>query len=103
MARESVYQGRALAGTERYGAVRGVEQAAVLPSYIQSGSEPCAPSGNKYQGRQGVCSHVGKDHLQCKGPRALGTEFCIGHLRAIEKFIKATQEQTEEEDDTRTE
>jgi hypothetical protein len=103
MAKESIYKGRALAGTERYGAVPNTETRAVLPSYIAAGSEPAPPSGNKYQGKQGICVHVNPDHMQCRGPRAMGTEYCVGHLRAIEKFIKATQEQTEEEDDTRTE
>lgn len=101
MTRQSVYQGQMGQGIERYGAVAGVEIASVLPNYVQTGTEPAPPSGNKYEGKQGVCIHVGADGMQCRGPRAKETDFCIGHLRAIEKLIKASQK-AEQEDESRT-
>lgn len=98
MPTQPVHSAQGLAGTQPYGTVQGVETAAVLPSYIQSGTEPAPPSGNKYEGRQGVCIHVGTDGMQCRGPRAKQTDFCIGHLRAIEKWIKANETEAEEKE-----
>jgi hypothetical protein len=97
MSTQPIHTAQGLAGTQPYGATNGTETAAILPAYIQSGTEPAFPSGNKYEGKQGVCVHVGEDGMQCRGPRAKQTDFCIGHLRAIEKFIKATQ-QTEDDE-----
>jgi hypothetical protein len=91
MPAQSVNTHQGLAGTEPYGTVQGTERTAIVPSYIQAGTEPAFPTGNKYEGKQGVCIHIGQDHNQCRGPRAMGTDFCIGHLRAIEKMIKAQE------------
>ncbi len=89
-----------LTGTEPYGATRGAIRAGVQPAYINSGTEPAFPSGNKYEGKSGVCIHEGMDGLGCKAPRAKGTDFCIGHLRKIEKALKAKEEQETESKET---
>lgn len=96
MSTEPIYKAQGLAGTEPYGAVAGVKPAGVQSVYAQPGTEPAFPSGNKYEGKQGVCVHVGDDGMQCRGPRAKDTDFCIGHLRAIEKWIKATETKDKE-------
>ncbi len=85
-----------LAGTEPYGAARNVISASMQPVYVNTGTEPAFPSGNKYEGKSGVCIHEGMDGLGCKAPRAKGTDFCIGHLRKIEKALKAKEEKETE-------
>jgi hypothetical protein len=96
MPTQPVNTAQGLSGTQPYGSVQGVETAAILPYYIQSGTEPAFPSGNKYEGKSGVCIHEGMDGLGCKAPRAKGTDFCIGHLRKIEKALKAKEEKETE-------
>lgn len=90
--KEQTYKSQMPAGAERYGATSGIEQAGIMPSYIMPGVEPAPPSGNKYEGDQGVCSFVYETHDQCRGPRAKGTDYCIGHLRHIEKELKKQEE-----------
>lgn len=98
MSTEPIYKAQGLAGTQPYGASPGAETAAILPVYINAGTEPAFPSGNKYEGKQGVCVHIGEDGMQCRGPRAKQTDFCIGHLRAIEKWIKASETKAEDKE-----
>lgn len=83
-----IYESQMPAGAERYGATSGIQQAGTMPYHIVPGVEPAPPSGNKYEGDQGVCSFVFETHEQCRGPRAKGTDFCIGHLRHFEKELK---------------
>jgi hypothetical protein len=92
MPTQPIHVSQGLAGTQPYGSVQGVETSAILPYYIQPGTEPAFPSGNKFEGKQGVCVHIGEDGMQCRGPRAKQTDFCIGHLRKIEKALKAKEE-----------
>jgi hypothetical protein len=93
---QPINSSQGLAGTEPYGAARGVILAGMQPAYINTGTEPAFPSGNKYEGKSGVCIHEGMDGLGCKAPRAKGTDFCIGHLRKIEKALKAKEEKETE-------
>lgn len=49
-------------------------------------SRPAPWSGIEYVSpREGKCG--AKDDT-CEGPRAKGTDFCIGHLRAVEKAAR---------------
>jgi len=96
MSTQPMYKAQGLAGTEPYNAAQGVQLAGVQPVYMQPGTEPAFPTGNKYEGKKGVCVHTGEDGMQCRGPRAKETDFCIGHLRAIEKWIKASEAEDKE-------
>lgn len=99
MPTQPVHVSQGLAGTQAYGTVNGVETAAILPYYIQPGTEPAFPSGNKYEGKQGVCVHIDpKTGDGCRGPRAKETDFCIGHLRAIEKWLKASEAEADKKE-----
>jgi len=93
MPRETVHQNQGLAGTERYGAVHGFETSPMMPSYVQSNTEPAPPSGVEY-GLIGTCigQKIGTVE-KCSAPKAQGTDYCIGHLRRI---TKEAREQTEE-------
>ena len=83
-----------LSGTERYGSVHNLEVEARMPSYVQSGTALAPPSGVEYEGEHS-CIFVRDDGSQCKGPKAKDTDFCIGHLRSIEKAQKEAEESAE--------
>jgi len=83
--KEPAYKSQMPAGAERYGATTGTEQAAIMPVHIMPGVEPAPPSGNKYEGHQGVCNFLSETEEGCRAPRAKGTDYCIGHLRHFEK------------------
>ena len=51
MNRQPVHQHQALAGTETYGAMQGVEPAARNSIYLVEGVEPAPPSGVPYRWR----------------------------------------------------
>lgn len=91
---QPVGRGGALAGTERYGTVHGTAVEARMPTFVQAGTQLAPPSGVPYTGKYQSCAFIKEDNTQCKGPKAKGTEFCIGHLRSIEKALK---EQAKEE------
>ena len=98
--KQPIYQSQMPAGAERYGASGSTEQAAIMPSYIMSGVEPAPPSGNKYEGNQGVCNFATETNEQCRAPRAKGTDFCIGHLRHFEKQLENKEEKQETSSDS---
>ncbi len=89
-------KGGMMAGVERYGAIHGLEVEARMPSFIgRSGTELAPPSGNPYAGKYQTCLVVRADGAQCKGPKAKGTDFCIGHLRSMEKAQKEQEKPSE--------
>ena len=87
-----VHISQALAGTERYGSTNGLQQGASLPTFAQPGTQLAPPSGNPYVPKYESCAIVRDNGDRCKGPKAKGTEYCIGHLRAMEKAAKAAEE-----------
>lgn len=92
MSRQHVHQMQGLSGTERYGAVPGAQQAALVPTYMSvAGTEPAPPSGIKF-GIRGQCMGENKEGFQCGAPRQAGSEYCVGHTKRIAKKLK---EQTE--------
>lgn len=92
MPRVSVYQSQMPEGAQRYGASPNSQQAAMVPSFMSvSGSEPAPPSGVAF-GIIDSCTAVTKKGTPCGGPKANGTEFCIGHLRQLEKMQREGNE-----------
>lgn len=83
-------------GVERYGAVHDRDIEAKMPSFVQSNTQLAPPSGNPHVGKYQSCIVVRQDGAQCKGPKAKGTDFCIGHLRSMEKAAKAAEEKPSE-------
>jgi hypothetical protein len=93
MQRQTIHQHQGLTGTERYGATRGTEVAAVMPSYTQGDVEPAPASGVEY-GLRNTCVGTRNNSVEkCSAPRANGTDYCIGHLR---RFAKEQRQETEE-------
>jgi hypothetical protein len=89
--------GKGLAGVERYGSVHDRNVEAKMPSFIgRPNTELAPPSGNPYLGKYQSCLVVRADGAQCKGPKAKGTDFCIGHLRSMEKAQKEQEEKPSE-------
>jgi len=92
MPRISVYQSQMPEGAERYGVNPTSEQAAMVPSYMSvAGSEPAPPSGVPF-GVLDTCTAVTKKGTACGGPKANGSQFCIGHLRQLEKLQREGNE-----------
>lgn len=88
---------QALAGTEPYGTFHGVEVRALMPMQPPAGVEVAPPSGIDFHVKPETCSVLTDEFgTQCRGPRAKGTEFCIGHLNAIKKAMRLAEEQKEE-------
>lgn len=87
-----VHQHQGLSGTERYGATSNIEQRAMMPTFAQPGTQLAPNSGNPYVPKYESCAIVRENGDRCKGPKAKGTEYCIGHLRAMEKAAKAAEE-----------
>ena len=85
-----------MAGVERYNTVHDREVEARMPSFVQSGTQLAPPSGVPYLGKYQTCLVVRADGAQCKGPKAKGTDFCIGHLRSMEKAQKEQEEKSSE-------
>ena len=50
------------------------------PAAMQTGSKMATASG-PYLGRQRCIAN----NDTCEGPQAKGTEYCIGHIRSLEK------------------
>jgi hypothetical protein len=51
------------------------------PAGKADGSRPAPPGGTPYVGRNRCIAN----NDTCKGPRAKGTNYCMGHLRSMEK------------------
>lgn len=58
----------------------GAPVSAIRPAAASAGARVAAGSG-PYTGRQRCIAN----NDTCEGPQARGTEYCIGHLRAVEK------------------
>lgn len=85
------------AGVERYNTVHDREVEARMPSFIgRSGTQLAPPSGTPYVPKYESCAIVRENGDRCKGPKAKGTDYCIGHLRAMEKAAKAAEEKPSE-------
>lgn len=61
-------------------AMYGAPVSAIRPASAAAGARVAAGSG-PYTGRQRCIAN----NDTCEGPQARGTEYCIGHLRAVEK------------------
>lgn len=92
MQRQTAQQGQGLAGTERYGAVHGIEVIQMLPSHIQPGVEPATPSGVKY-GKRDSCVYIREDGEKCRAPKKRGHEFCVGHSKRVAKQNAAKEKE----------
>jgi hypothetical protein len=91
-----VHVSQGLAGTERYGFTSNIEQDRAMPTFAQPGTQLAPPSGTPYIPKYNSCAVIREDNARCKGPKAKGTEYCIGHLRAMEKAAKAAEEKPSE-------
>lgn len=92
MARISVYQSQMPEGAERYGVSPTSEQAAMIPVHMAvQGSEPAPPSGVRY-GALDNCTAINKKGVACGAPKVDGQQFCIGHLRQLEKLQREGNE-----------
>ena len=92
MARISVYQSQMPEGAERYGVNPTSEQAAMVPAYMSvPGSELAPPSGVLF-GVIDACTAITKKGTACGGPKANDSQFCIGHLRQLEKLQREGNE-----------
>ncbi len=92
MQRISIYQSQMPEGAERYGVSPTSEQAAMVPSYMSiADSEPAPPSGIPF-GAIDNCTAITKKGTACGGPKANDSQFCIGHLRQLEKFQREGNE-----------
>lgn len=96
MQRQTAQQGQGLAGTERYGAVHGIETRQLVPAHIQPGIEPAPPSGVKF-GIKDQCNYVKEDLERCMAPRKKDSEFCVGHTRRVAKQQVAEQKEEAQE------
>jgi hypothetical protein len=92
---QPAHTGKGIAGVERYGLVHGLETETRMPSFVQSNTSLAPPSGNPYLGKYQTCLIIRNDGGQCKGPRAKGTDYCIGHLRSMEKAQKEQEKPSE--------
>jgi hypothetical protein len=61
-------------------AMYGQPVSGIRPAAMQAGSRMASASG-PYIGRQRCIAN----NDTCEGPQAKGTEYCIGHIRAIDK------------------
>lgn len=92
MPRISVYQNQMPEGAERYGVSPTSEQAAMVPSYMAvAGSELAPPSGVPF-GVLDNCTAITKSGTACGVPKANNSQFCIGHLRQLEKLQREGNE-----------
>lgn len=88
-----IYVSQMPEGAERYGVTPTNEQASLRPVYAsQPGTELAPPSGVPYGNGQDYCTAINKKGLNCNSPKANGTEFCVGHLRQIEKLQREGNE-----------
>ena len=92
MTRQPMFTTQILAGCEMYNAPKdGQEIAGIMPSYMQSNTEPAPPSGIEYKAAMPTCTGLNAKEERCRAPKAKGTEFCIGHLKASEKAAKSKE------------
>lgn len=83
-------------GAQRYGSTPGADQSSMVPSYAAgSGTELAPPSGVQYGMMEDRCTAVKKDGNGCLAPKANKTEFCVGHLRQLEKLQREEKQQAE--------
>jgi hypothetical protein len=75
-------------GIVPYGTL-GNEYAAYQNQPAATGFVPSRDNGVPYQGRG---KHCMAQNNTCKGFKARGTNYCIGHLRALEKAEEETHE-----------
>ena len=94
MNRQPVFQSQVPAGCEMYNSPKaGQDVAAIMPNFIQSGTELAPPSGVEYKAAMPTCIGLNLKEERCRAPQAKGTEYCIGHLKRLQKQAKATEEQ----------
>lgn len=95
MNKESVYISQLPMGAEPYGKNPNTSPSGIMPNYIGAGVEPAAPGGFPYAE---TCTIIRNETGErCGAPQAKGTEFCIGHLRAMRKA--AAEEAAKNESD----
>lgn len=81
-----VYTTQVPAGCEMYGSPKpGQEVSGIMPDYIQSNTELAPPSGNEYKAAMPTCIGFNLKEERCRAPKAKGTDYCIGHLKRLEK------------------
>ena len=92
MTRQPVYTSQVLAGCEMYNSPRpGQDVAGIMPSYVQSNTELAPPSGVEYVAAMPTCIGFNLKEDRCRAPKAKGTDFCIGHLKRMEKLAKSKE------------
>jgi hypothetical protein len=94
MNRQPVFQSQVPAGCEMYGSPKpGQDVSSILPNYIQSNTELAPPTGVEYVPPIPTCIHWNEmKQVRCKGPKAKGTDYCIGHLNQQAKEAKKSKE-----------
>lgn len=101
MNKEMQNQSQGLAGTQPYGTVEGARHVGNgRLAYHGSGVEIAPPSGIAYGGvhyKRGLCQAMNKKEEECKAPKAKGTDYCIGHLNALNKLGEKEEENNKEE------
>ena len=101
MNKNTVGQSQGLAGTEPYGTVAGTQHIGNgRMAYHGQGVEIAPPSGIAYGGvhyKRGLCQAMNKKEEECKAPKAKGTDYCIGHLNALNKLGEKEENNKEEE------
>ena len=88
-------QSQGLAGTQPYGTVEGTRHVGNgRLAYHGQGVEIAPPSGIAYGGvhyKRGLCQAMTVKEEECKAPKAKGTNYCIGHLNALNKIGNNTE------------
>jgi hypothetical protein len=92
MSKQTQGQGQGLAGTQPYGTVAGARHVGNgRADYHGQGVELAPPSGVAYGGvhyGRGLCQAMNSKEEECKAPKAKGTDYCIGHLRSMNKIAE---------------
>jgi hypothetical protein len=92
MNKQVVYTTQVPAGCEMYNSPKpGHEVAGIMPSYVQSNTELAPPSGVEYVAAMPTCVGFNLKEERCRAPKAKGTDYCIGHLKRIEKEAKSKE------------
>lgn len=79
-------------GCEMYNSPKsGQEVAGIMPSYVQSNTQLAPPSGVEYVAAMPTCVGFNLKEERCRAPKAKGTDYCIGHLKRIEKAAKSKE------------
>jgi hypothetical protein len=92
---QPAYINQMMDGVEPYNSVSHTEVRAITPMHNQPGTQLAPPSGIEYVHPYDTCHTIRPDSTRCGAPRAKGTDFCIGHIRAMEKAAALAENKSE--------